>query len=41
VCYEPLQHFREPVPDDYYHVDGGITTARAAPSHFSDWNLPD
>lgn len=40
VCYEPLQHFRDPVPDDYYFVDGGVTTARAAPSLFSDWNLP-
>ncbi len=40
VCYEPLQHFRDPVPDDYYFVDGGVSTARAAPSLFSDWNLP-
>lgn len=41
VCYEPLQHFRDPVPDDYYFVNGGITTDRAAPSYWSDWNLPD
>ena len=40
VCYEPLQHFRDPVPDDYYFVDGGVSTSRAAPSLYSDWNLP-
>lgn len=40
VCYEPLQHFRDPAPDDYYFVDGGVSTSRAAPSLYSDWNLP-
>lgn len=40
VCYEPLQHFRDVKVDDYYMVNGGITTERAAPSYYSDWNLP-
>jgi len=41
VCYEPLQHFRTPLPDSYYFSDGGIDSARAAPSYYSDWALPD
>lgn len=40
VAYSPLQHTRDAHPDDDYFVDGGVSTARAAPSHFSDWNLP-
>jgi len=40
VCYEPLQHYRDADVDGYYHVNGGITTERAAPSLYADWNLP-
>lgn len=39
VRYAPLQHTRQPFPDDPYFVDGG-ETARTGPSLFSDWNLP-
>jgi hypothetical protein len=40
VVYVPLQHMRDALPTDYYFVDGGVSTARAAPSYYSDWNLP-
>ena len=39
VRYAPLQHTRDPFPDDAYFVDGG-ETSRLGPSLFSDWNLP-
>lgn len=39
VRYDPLQHPRDPFPDDSYFVDGG-ETSRVGPSLFSDWNLP-
>jgi hypothetical protein len=39
VVYVPLQHERESLPSDPYWVDGGVSTARAAPSFHSDWNL--
>ncbi len=37
VMYCPLQHTRQPFPDDPYHVDGG-RTKRPGPSFFSLWN---
>jgi hypothetical protein len=37
VCYCPLQHPRDPQPDDPYFVDGGITDP-PPPSLFGDWN---
>lgn len=40
VQYCPLQHERQPFPDDPYFVNGGVSTARSGPSLFSDWNLP-
>lgn len=40
VVYVPLQHVRDAIPGDYYFVNGGVSTARAAPSYYSDWNLP-
>lgn len=40
VQYCPLQHTRDPFPDDPYHVNGGVSTARPGPSLYSDWNLP-
>lgn len=39
VAYCPLQHEREPFPDDPYFVNGGVSTARPGPSLYSDWNL--
>lgn len=39
VRYSPLQHTREPFPDDPYFVNGGVTS-RTGPSYYSDWNLP-
>lgn len=39
VVYVPLQHQRDALPTDYYFVNGGVSTARAAPSYYSDWNL--
>ncbi len=38
VQYCPLIHNREPLPTDAYFVDGGVSTPRAAPSYYSDWN---
>ena len=40
VAYEPLQHYREVIPSDPYHVDGGVTE-RAGPSLWSDFNDPN
>ena len=37
VCYRPLQHTRQPFPDDPYFVDGG-ETQRPGPSFFGVWN---
>ena len=37
VCYCPLQHPRDPQPDDDYFVDGGVT-APPPPSLFADWS---
>lgn len=39
VQYVPILHTRDAEPSDYYFVDGGVSTARAAPSYYSDWNL--
>lgn len=39
VRYAPLQHTRQPFPNDPYFVDGG-ETVRLGPSLFSDWNTP-
>ena len=36
VKYSPLQHTREPFPEDGYFVDGGRTTT-SAPSYYSEW----
>ncbi|MDP2323703.1 MAG: hypothetical protein Q8N51_06695, partial [Gammaproteobacteria bacterium] len=36
VKYSPLQHTREPFPDDGYFVDGGRVTT-SAPSYYSEW----
>ena len=39
VMYCPLQHEREPFPEDPYFVDGGLTT-RPGPSYYTLWNPP-
>ncbi len=36
VRYAPLQHTRQPFPDDPYFVNGG-ETSRSGPSYFTDW----
>lgn len=36
VKYEPLQHTRQPFPDDGYFVDGGITTVTER-TLYGDW----
>lgn len=36
VRYAPLQHTRQPFPDDPYFVNGGVTE-RTGPSYFNDW----
>lgn len=37
VKYVPLQHTRQPFPDDNYFVDGGRTSG-TAPDYYSEWN---
>jgi len=37
VKYEPLQHTRQPFPDDGYFTDGGRVTT-TAPSYYSEWS---
>lgn len=39
VQYCPLMHERDPFPDGNYFANGGVSTPRAAPSYYSDWNL--
>lgn len=40
VQYCPTIHTRDPLPTDDYFTNGGVYTPRAAPSYYSDWNLP-
>jgi len=39
VVYVPLQHTDDPLPSQYYHVNGGLSTGRPFPSPFSEYNL--
>lgn len=39
VVYVPLQHTDDPLPSQYYHVNGGVSTGRPFPSPFSEYNL--
>lgn len=39
VCYCPLQHPRDPQPEDPYFVDSGVTDP-PSPSLYTDWNPP-
>lgn len=38
VAYVPLQHINDPLPSQFYHVNGGVSQGRTAPSPYSDWN---
>jgi len=40
VVYCPIQHPREPQPDDPYFIDGGMTSS-PPPSLWADWNAPN
>lgn len=40
VQYCPLLHTRDPFNNDPYFVNGGVSSARSAPSLYSDWHLP-
>ena len=40
VEYCPMQHPRDPQPDDPYFIDGGVTSP-PAPSLWADWNAPN
>jgi len=37
VQYCPLQHTRDPYPDDPYYVNGGVTTQQPGPSYYNEW----
>jgi len=39
VSYVPLQHTDDPLPSQWYHVNGGVATGRPGPSPYSEWNL--
>ena len=39
VVYVPLQHTDDPLPSQYYHVNGGVKTGRPFASPFSEYNL--
>ncbi len=39
VCYSPLQHTRDVLPDDGYFVDGGVSSGRPAPSYYDSGSL--
>lgn len=38
VAYNPLQHVDDPLPSQFYHVNGGVRTGRPGPSPFAEWN---
>jgi hypothetical protein len=40
IVYCPLQHERQPFPDDPYFVNRGVYSTRANSSLYSDWSLP-
>lgn len=39
VVYVPLQHTDDPLPSQYYHIDGGVPTGRPFPSPYYEANL--
>lgn len=39
VVYVPLQHTDDPLPSQYYHVNGGVSSGRPGPSPYSEYNL--
>jgi hypothetical protein len=38
ISYCPLQHIDDPLPSQDYHVNGGVSTGRPAPSPYAEWN---
>lgn len=38
VSYVPLQHINDVLPSQFYHVNGGVSSGRTAPSPYSEWN---
>lgn len=38
VVYVPLQHTNDPLPSQYYHINGGVSSGRTAPSPYAEWN---
>jgi hypothetical protein len=38
VKYTPLQHTRQPFPDDGYFVNGGVQSARSVPTYYAEWS---
>lgn len=39
VAYVPFIHEDDPLPSQYYFVNGGVSTGRPAASPYSEWNL--
>lgn len=39
VVYVPLQHTDDPLPSQYYHINGGLKTGRPLPSPYYEANL--
>lgn len=39
VSYIPLVHTDDPLPSEYYFVNGGVVSGRPGPSPYSEWNL--
>jgi len=38
VAYVPLQHTDDPLPSQFYHINGGVRTGRPYPSPYAEWN---
>lgn len=38
VAYVPLQHINDPLPSQMYHINGGVSSGRTAPSPYGEWN---
>ena len=39
VSYTPFIHTDDPLPSEYYFLNGGVTTGRPSASPYSEWNL--
>lgn len=38
VAYVPLQHVSDPLPSSAYHINGGVSSGRTAPSPYAEWS---